>query len=300
MFPLNAFAMKDGTIYNLKQCKTVGLEEDRRTVPFNSVPVVIDHTCTNLDLIPRDYIDKVKDRAKMYYAHESHGEQINCGLEDVIEVEYPFYNAAIGDAYLPSEPGAFCIMDLHRSYDWHVANVREILDENPSVNYAMYCWCAQMNYASEEWVEESLEKAMALEAEYPQVTFIYVTGNAQASGSRGYNRFLRNIQIKEFCREHKKILYDFADLDAWWFNPVTKEWEQETYTYEAQEVPVQHKAYWEGVDCGHTNYANCGNKGKAFWWMMAQLMGWRPVERIPSVPDDPRLDEKANQETSIK
>ncbi len=79
-----------------------------------------------------------------------------------------------------------------------------------------------------------------LETEYPDVIFIYMTCNAQGTGAEGYNRYLRNEQIREYCSENEKVLFDFADLDAWWYNSNTEEWDQATYDYSGHTVPVEH------------------------------------------------------------
>ena len=43
--------------------------------------IIIDHTCTDLSLIPTAWIETVKNDVKLHYAHTSHGEQITVGLE---------------------------------------------------------------------------------------------------------------------------------------------------------------------------------------------------------------------------
>jgi hypothetical protein len=105
------------------------------------------------------------------------------------------------------------------------------------------------------------------------VTFIYTTGAAQYQGGDGYNRWLRNEQIREYCTANDKVLYDFADMDAWWYNPDTPGWEQKTYDYEGHDVPAQHSRYY-GDEWGHTTYESCEVKGKAMWWTAAMLSGW--------------------------
>jgi hypothetical protein len=89
---------------------------------------------------------------------------------------------------------------------------------------------------------------------------------------QGYNRYLCNEQIRAFCRNNNKILYDFADLDCWWYNPVTSEWEQGTYEYEGHIVPVEHP-HFNGDEYAHTTEESCIQKGKAFWWFVSLLEG---------------------------
>lgn len=55
-----------------------------------------------------------------------------------------------------------------------------------------------------------------LEEDYPHVTFFYMTGHLDGTRESG-NLNLRNNQIREFCRENNKILFDFADIES--FDP---------------------------------------------------------------------------------
>ena len=49
-----------------------------------SQALIIDHTCKDISIIPRVYLESVKDGKKCHYAHTSHGMQISIGL-DLIE-----------------------------------------------------------------------------------------------------------------------------------------------------------------------------------------------------------------------
>jgi hypothetical protein len=52
-----------------------------------------------------------------------------------------------------------------------------------------------------------------LETDYPQVAFVYMTGHLDGIGISG-NLNQRNNQIRQFCRAHNKVLYDFADIES--------------------------------------------------------------------------------------
>jgi len=71
------------------------------------------------------------------------------------------------------------------------------------------------------------------------------------------------------------VLFDFADLDAWWYNGTA--WEQETYLYNGDAIPIEH-THFSGSQCGHTTYESCEQKGKAVWMMMAKI---RQRETVP-------------------
>jgi len=149
-----------------------------------------------------------------------------------------------------------------------------------------------MNAASESYVQSYLDSMQVLESEYPGVTFVYFTGTAEYDGGYGYNRAMRNRQIRDFCIANNKVLYDFEDLDSWWFNPETEEWEQATYQYDGETIPVEHPQL-AGNDAEHTSYESCEQKARATWWMMAVLAGWEQT----SVTGDEILPEPSERFT---
>jgi hypothetical protein len=139
----------------------------------------------------------------------------------------------------------------------------------------MFAWCTQLSSATEEYVQAYLDSFAVLESEFPSVTFVYMTGNAQSAGAAA-NRYARNEQIRQYCRANNKVLFDFADLDCWWYNPDTQEWELNTYTDGYGDTyPLQHPQF-DGTEVAHTTWESCEQKGKALWWMMARLAGWQP------------------------
>ena len=249
-----------------------------------SFAFTIDHTCADLDQVPTQWIESVQDNIQSHYAHTSHGSQLTYGIQ-FIEDEDPFYDYDLGSGYLPSTPGAWCIFDGQESATyitpdlyWETGSgmdmTRSVLDNNPELDTSMWSWCTQCNYYDEAQVQAYLDSMEVLESEYPNVTFVYFTGNAQETGSGGYNRWLRNQQIREHCAAGDRVLYDFADLDCWWFNPSTSQWEQHTYEYSGEDIPSEHPEFY-GDEYGHTTAESCRQKGEALWWMMAVLAGWQ-------------------------
>jgi hypothetical protein len=240
-------------------------------------PLIIDHNCTDLSQIPQEWIDSVQAGLRAYYVHTSHGQQLTCGLER-LEGSDPRYDVSIGYNYLPTDGGAFCLFDRQGDPDdyWYgpgITMTRSTHDANPTINISMFSWCFQLGVEDAAYVEAYFDSMETLEAEYPGVTFIYMTNNAQKNSSIGYNRYQRNEQVREYCINNNKVLFDFADLDSWWYNGATEEWEFKSYDYEGHTVPWQHFE-WAGENCGHVNWASCEQKGKAVWWMLAKLAGW--------------------------
>lgn len=245
--------------------------------------IIIDHTCTDLTSIPQSWITAVQNNWQSHYAHTSHGGQLTYGA-GFVEDSDPFYDIEIGSRYLPVTSGAYCVFDGQETESYIGPELywestaglnltRNVLDNNPNLDTSMWSWCSQCNYYSESQVQAYLDAMTLLESEYPNVTFIYLTGNAQGTGSSGYNRFLRNNQIRDYCADNNKVLFDFADLDCWWYNTSSSQWEQETYEYSGETVPSEHPEYF-GDEYAHTTAESCTQKGIAWWWMMAVLAGW--------------------------
>lgn len=244
---------------------------------------IIDHNCCDLWAIPMSRIEEVQNEIRLHYAHTSHGSQLITGLERIEEADEG-YDVEIGHSFLPEQAGALCIFDgqawetyIDPALFWQTPEgmdrTRDVLDGNPSIKVCMWSWCSQLDGFSQEGTQAYLDAMSELESEYPEVTFVYMTGNAQASGGEGCNRFQRNELIRGHCRTGGRMLYDFADLDCWWYDPSAEEWEQSTYRYEGIDVPIEHPEF-NGDRAGHTTFESCEQKGRALWWLLAVTAGW--------------------------
>ncbi len=239
-------------------------------------PLIIDHNCTDLSQIPSEWINTVKNNTALYYAHTSHGEQLTVGL-DTIESANPYYSIARSYWNLPNENNTFNIYepDIYNYWDY-TTSVPDTLTTYPSINFSMYSWCMQLKEYTSQQVQDYLDSMATLEVSHPEIIFIYMTGNAQDTWGDGYNRYLRNEQIRDWVSSSdNRILFDFADLDSWWYNPDTQQWEQATYEYNGHIYPVEHP-HFHGDEAKHTTYESCEQKGMALWWMMARLLEWDP------------------------
>lgn len=259
----------------------------------SSTLLIIDHNCTDLTKIPDSWIDSVQANLRLHYAHTSHGGQLTVGL-GLIEDSDAKYSYALNSSNLPDEAGALCIFDGQEDQTYITPDLywqtkegmdrtRNVLSHNPSINLSMWSWCTQLNGYSLAQTQEYIDSMIKLEAEFPNVTFIYMTCNAQAVGAEGYNRHQNNELIREHCKNNKKVLFDFADLDSWYYNGSS--WEQATYDYEGHQVPCEHEEF-NGDEAAHTTYSSCEQKGKALWWMLAVLGGWKGGST--SVDENPR------------
>jgi hypothetical protein len=250
---------------------------------LRSQPIVANHETTDLSKISETWIMKAQSLIKIHYAHTSHGGQLVTGLKRLADPELKAYDPRlkvhIKSRALPDGEG-LCLMDgqITETYItpelyWKSGGdglTRQALQTYRGINVSMWAWCTQLEYYSEREVREYLETISSLENSFPRVRFVYFTGNAQATGAAGANRHFRNEQIREYCLENNKVLYDFADLDSWHGG------EQATYLYDGLRIPVEHPFY-HGGDDSHTTYASCENKGRALWWLLASLVQSDPL-----------------------
>ncbi len=231
--------------------------------------IVADHgTSANFDLIPSSYIEQAKSDYRIFYVHTSHGSQIVSGMSILRDSSTLYdYNNGSGTLYL-EEYGD----DLGHNGDtsW-VPLTRQRLDQPSSdINMVMWSWCGGCSDNTEEGINIYLNAVNQLEQDYPDVTFIYMTGHLDGTGPSG-NLYARNNQIRAYCAVNNKILFDFADIES--YDPDGTYYPNASDNYgwcstwcSSHPCPT--------CGCAHSHCFNCYLKEKAFWWMMARIAGW--------------------------
>ncbi|MFX1500088.1 MAG: hypothetical protein ACFFDH_03890 [Promethearchaeota archaeon] len=283
-------------------------EDSYNPITPSTSSLIIDHNCVKLDQIPMELINTVKDTMKIHYAHTSHGGQINTGLFEIMYTDLN-YSVEIGYSSLPSEEGSLCIFDGQESESyitpqlyWEsssgIDDTYDVIDHNPSIVISIWCWCCQVTDYPIGNIQAYLDQINAFEQHYlnqgGNITFVYITGNCDEGdypegpaaegyeGERdpaaGYNRFINNQLIRQYCIENNKTLFDFADIECWLYDSNGNPTEYSTYQYnngnETIIVPKRCWAYSNVSEAAHTSLENCIHKGIAYWWMLARIAGW--------------------------
>lgn len=266
--------------------------------------IIIDHNCVDISQVPQEWITLAKQTLHIGYGHTSHGSQITDGMTGLVA----FMNGLGGypaDFFAWSNGGADNSLDLEEGagygsgflerdcgyYPLWINETREYLDDpsHADVNVVMWSWCGQAaGLTGQQMLDQYLDNMSQLEAEYPGVAFVYMTGHADGSGEEG-NLHLRNRQIRQYCIDNDKILFDFYDIEC--HDPDGNYYGDKLVNdncdYDsdgngsrdanwAEEWQASHTQNVDWYDCGsaHSKPLNANMKAWAVWWLWARLAGW--------------------------
>jgi hypothetical protein len=272
-------------------------------------PLIIDHNHTDITLIPQSAIESAKNNLHIAYGHTSHGSQLTTGMNGLVA----FANGGGLGLSLPEDIFAWNnggnggALDLHdyamgggdvEDYPQWVDNTRAYLDnpDNADVNVIVWSWCSDVDnkYSNGTLESEYLTPMAQLEAEYPDVKFVYMTGRVDIGDDA--NNKAANRMIRDFCAANDKILYDFADIEHYDPDGTYFEFVHDTCDYFdgpggsrlGNWATEWQDSHTEGVDwytcsSAHSQPLNANRKAYAAWWLWAALAGWNPsgVNRAP-------------------
>ncbi len=230
--------------------------------------IIANHlAATAFDSIPASTIQSVQSNYRIWYGHTSHGSQILTGMQMIQSEDERFaFNAGPGSLSVQDDGS----VDLGHGGDlaW-VGMTQGVLDRpDNDVNVVMWSWCGGASDNTEAGITAYLNAMNQLETQYPNVVFIYMTGHLDGTGATG-NLYARNRQIRDYCRAHGKTLFDFADIES--YDPAGDYYPDGTDACEWCTAWATTHTSPACEDCAHSHCFNCYRKGRAFWWMMAQL-----------------------------
>ncbi|MGM0551516.1 MAG: hypothetical protein ACQESW_10580 [Bacteroidota bacterium] len=279
-------------------------------------PLRIDHTFTDLEDLSMAWVDSAKKKLHIGYGHTSHGSQLITGMA-TLESHYSDgrfdFSKSDQEGQLHLYEGNMWSHDGYLGRDVGVVGwdeeTREYLTDFPNCNVVIWSWCGEENTILERDVQTHyLDKMEALESEYPDVAFVYMTAPLEGQGPDGALK-QANDSIRSFCELHNKILYDYADIekydpdddtnfqdfggdDGCNYDPDgaspydrTGNWAEEWVAENASHLITTLSNETNSSDCdfGHTHCLNCVQKGIAAWHLWIRLAGYTdPVTEVDS------------------
>ncbi|MBN1590308.1 MAG: hypothetical protein JW888_12405 [Pirellulales bacterium] len=283
--------------------------------------IIIDHHDTDLTALTLTAVNKATAELHIAYGHTSHGSQVTEGMTYM----NTFINGGGLGMTCPTDTfkwndgpltGALDLDDYFVAgdlgspdYSTWATRTRDYLNSPlySDVNVVMWSWCGQAD-TSEANINLYLGLMNQLEIDYPDVSFVYMTGHVNGCSTTG-NLFLRNQQIRDYCLANDKILYDFADIESW--DPDGNYYGDKLVTdncdYDSDGNGTRDRNWaidWQnshtvGVDwfscsCAHSQPLNGNRKAYAAWALWAAI-----ATAVDPVPGDANGDNQVDQADAI-
>ena len=263
--------------------------------PLPPAAIIIDHTCTDLAKVPASWIEQARSLLRIGYGHTSHGSQPVSGMMAFRGESGSAFYFSYSDWGL--QPGVFLndywgndggADDLGAGGDlgWRSATIAMLSRSGNDRNVVVWSWCGGVSENSESGINAYLNAMAGLEKDYPAVTFVYMTGHLDGTGTSG-NLHRRNEQIRAYVRANKKILFDFADIES--YDPdgqfFADKHANDNCDYDsdangtldrnwASDWQAAHPGEWYDCSAAHSQPLNGNLKAYAAWWLWTRIAGW--------------------------
>lgn len=293
-------------------CSACSLGRGKEYPRIQGDPNVIDHTCTDVSLIPDEYITEAK-KLIVQLVGQSHSSQLRYGLEFLYEADSRFDYKLTGEFdSSSSDPGVWVFVKqrnasntgwdinyIGEEHYWAVETGRNMtestgqyaVDEGVTLYASLWIWCSQDIIKTNGCANEDGEKITfnderrdaylnainRFNTNYPDTTFVYATSVTDTAGAdeQGWRVTQYNEDIRNDVLENGGLLFDQADIENWNIAGT----EQRIEHWDGHDLYLRHTDYDEGngpdtYSGDHSNDALCLKKAKAFWWLLAIIAGW--------------------------
>lgn len=253
-------------------------------------PITANHTTIKIAAVPAEWITTAREDLHIAFSHTSHGSQITDGMSGLTSFKGAGFSWNEGGTNDALDIDDYAIEGDLGSPDrssW-ATGTRSYLAAHHDVNVVMWAWCGQVSSASEVDINTYLTLMSDLEKDFPAVKFVYMTGHLDGTGLTG-NLNIRNEQIRNYCKNNNKILFDFADIESYnpdgvWFGD-KKPNDGCGYDSNGDGSPDGNWAVewqnshvlgtdWYNCNASHSQPVNANMKAYAAWWLWARLAGW--------------------------